>query len=237
MRPQFKENSCDKHSQIPNQVRKIKPTKRSVSGQYAFRGQTAIPYESTLERDFLIRSEFQLSVLEVISQPIEVPFVGNNGRSYTYTPDFLVYFRLGSRCHVDYPAPLLVEVKPEEQWRLNWRNWFPKWKAARRYAKAQGWSFRIYDETRIRGSALENIKFLERYGRMNFEDEDCAQILQTVREMGSCTLDYILARYFMGVYQKRGIALIWHLVSTRKLDCDITAPLSHATELWVPDYD
>ena len=36
--------------------RKIKPTRRSVSGVHAFRRQRGIPYESTLERDFLIRA-------------------------------------------------------------------------------------------------------------------------------------------------------------------------------------
>lgn len=46
----------------PTQTRKIRPTRRSVSGVYSFRGQTAIPFESTLERDFLIRKEFALCV-------------------------------------------------------------------------------------------------------------------------------------------------------------------------------
>jgi hypothetical protein len=45
-------NSCD--TALPRQTRKIKPTRRSVSGVYPFRGETAIPIESTLERDFLI---------------------------------------------------------------------------------------------------------------------------------------------------------------------------------------
>lgn len=34
------------------QVRKIKPTYRSISGHFAFMGES-IAYESTLERDFL----------------------------------------------------------------------------------------------------------------------------------------------------------------------------------------
>lgn len=77
-------------------MRKICPTRRSVSGMYAFRGQSSIAFESTLERDFLIRTEFCLGVLDVIPQPVEIPFVATNGRNYTYTPDFLVYYRLGN---------------------------------------------------------------------------------------------------------------------------------------------
>ena len=57
-------NSCDKI--IPSQMRKIKPTRRSLSGTYAFRGETGIQFESSLERDFLIRTEFSMCVLTVV---------------------------------------------------------------------------------------------------------------------------------------------------------------------------
>lgn len=237
MQPGIERNSCDEVQATPSQVRRIGPTRRSVSGRYAFRGQVAIPFESTLERDFLMRCEFQLSVLDVIAQPVEVPFIGQDGGAYTYTPDFLVYYRLGSRSHIDYPKPMLVEVKPEEEWRQNWRKWLPKWKAARRYAISQGWSFRIFDESRIRDDVLKNIRFLERYGRMNFDRADSDQVVKTVSEMGSCTVDYLLTRHFAGIYRQSGIAHIWHLVATRRLDCDASAPLSEVTELWVPAYD
>lgn len=163
-------NSCD-NALTP--TRKIGPTKRSVSGRYAFRGDSSISFESTLERDFLIKAEFSLSVLDVISQPVSIPFEGVNGQTYAYTPDFLVYYRLGDRAYGDYPKPLLVEVKPEAEWRANWRKWLPKWKAARRYARTQGWEFRIHDESRIRHVSLANIRFLERYKRMTFAAEEC----------------------------------------------------------------
>lgn len=233
----FDRNSCDKVQDVPTQIRKIKPTRRSVSGQYAFRGQTAIAFESTLERDFLMRCEFQSSVLDVIAQPIQVPFVTLDGRQFTYTPDFLVYYRLGSRSHIDYPKPLLVEVKPETEWRKNWRKWFPKWKAARRYAASQGWRFRIFDEGRIRDETLVTIRFLERYARMHFDQADMDQTIECVASMGSCSVDYLLSRYFPGIYRKNGLAIIWHLVAIRKLDCDVSGPLSDATELWVATYE
>ena len=100
------ENSCDK-VQSPRQTRLIGVTRRSVSGIYAFRGETAIQFESTLERDFIIRKEFCLTVLEVIPQPVQIPFVASNGQTYIYTPDFLVYYRLGNMGYGEYPKPLL----------------------------------------------------------------------------------------------------------------------------------
>lgn len=54
-------NSRDEFAPM-QQVRKIGPTRRSVSGVYAFRGERSIEFESTLERDFLMRVEFSQPV-------------------------------------------------------------------------------------------------------------------------------------------------------------------------------
>ena len=225
-------NSCDDVQRTPTQTRKIKPTRRSVSGQYAFRGQSGVAFESTLERDFLMRCEFQTSVLDVIAQPVQIPFSTPDGREFFYTPDFLVYYRLGSRSHENFPRPRLVEVKPGSEWKAHWRSWSPKWKAARRYARAQGWDFCISDESRIRDQVFTSIRFLEKYGRMKFELEDQEQVVESVSLMGFCTVEYLLSRFFPGVYRTKGLALIWHLVAARRLDCDVSRPLSENTELW-----
>lgn len=216
------------------QTRKIRPTRRSVSGVYVFRGETPLPYESTLERDFLIRKEFCLAVLDVIPQPCRIPFVAHNGRQFNYAPDFLVYYRLGNQSYHEYPKPVLVEVKPESEWRKHWRQWLPKWKAAYRYAKDQGWEFHIHDESRIRDQALRNIRFLEPYKRMAFPVEESRQVTETLRQMGSAPVHYLLARHFMGIYRAEGLAHLWHLLATRQVDCDITQPLNEFTDLWSP---
>ena len=94
--------------------RKIRPTGRSVSGVHAFRSQTGIPYESTPERDFLIRIESFRSVAEIIPQPIQISFRTASGREATYTPDFLVAHRLGNRAYPESPKPRLVESQAEQ---------------------------------------------------------------------------------------------------------------------------
>lgn len=225
-------SSNSRYQSIPKQVRKIKPTRRSVSGVYAFRGESSIPYESTLERDFIIRHEFNLDVIDVIPQPVEIPFQTSKGRTYTYTPDFLVYRALRSNIW-DNPKPMLVEVKYYEEWTKNWREWSFKWKAARRYAKEQGWEFRIYDESRIRDQVLKNIMFLSRYQRLEFPEIDSLNIIESVKERGAVEFHSLLARHFMGMYRATGISHIWHLVSMHKLKCDLSVPLSDFSELWV----
>jgi hypothetical protein len=228
-------NKCDKVT--PQQMRKIKPTRRSVSGSYAFRGDSAIQFESTLERDFIIRNEFSLNVLDIIPQPVQISFKGFNGRFYHYTPDFLVYYRLGNMPYGSYPKPLLVEVKPRKKLQEHWIEWKPKFMTALKYAKEQGWNFRIYDESRIRDQALKNIVFLQRYQRMIFPIEENNWIVSNVKDMGIAPFHYLLSRHFMGAYRAEGIAQIYHLIATRQLECDISKPLNDLTELWVPDYE
>ena len=229
-------NKCDRIT--AKQTRKIKPTRKSVSGIYIFREENPIEFESTLERDFIMRHEFSLKVLDIIPQPCTIPFTAPNGAGYHYTPDFLVYYRAHSYgSYNDYPRPILVEVKPENLWRKHWKKWLPKWKAAWRHAQNEGWLFHICDEARIRDQALENIRFLRRYQRMQFPEEESEWILKTVRKLGIVEFHHLLARHFMGSDKAQGISHIWHLLSTRRLDCDINIPLSNNTELWIAEYE
>nr|WP_249483070.1 TnsA endonuclease N-terminal domain-containing protein [Pseudomonas sp. HS6] len=226
-------NRCD---QI-KPVRKIKPTRRSISGVMAFKGLGGVAFESSLERDFLKRMRFSHQVESVISQPVEVPFSDSLGRPQIYTPDYLVFYHQQNLPYFGVLRPLLVEVKPRGQWVENWRAWSGKWKEARRLARSQGWQFRIYDESRIRGLPLENIVFLERFERMIFEQSDIDTVLNTLREMEVAPVHYLLARHFNGIFRDRGVSLLWHLIATRQVDCDITEPLNHDLELWVPDHE
>nr|WP_241001472.1 TnsA endonuclease N-terminal domain-containing protein [Pseudomonas viridiflava] len=223
-------NNCDQ----VKQVRSIKPTRRSVSGCLPFRGAGGIPFESLLERDFLRRMRFSHRVESVIAQPVAVGFIDSRGCGQTYTPDFLVHYRqpLGID-YQDYIKPMLVEVKPSFEWRKNWRAWFSKWKAARRYARQEGWTFSIYDESRIRGLPLDNIHFLERFERLIFDQEEVEMVLATLRGMDIAPAHYLLARHFKGIYQDRGVALLWHLIAIGRVECDITEPLNQYLELWI----
>ena len=221
-------NSCDKIS--VQQVRKIGPTRRSVSGSYPFRGGQAIQYESTLERDFLIRHEFFLNVLEIIPQPVQIPFTADNGRAYTYTPDFLLSLRGAPGSPVQR---VLVEVKPHALWKENWRSWSAKWKTARRFARQQGWSFRIFDESRIRDQALESIRFLERYKRFSEPPGQSGILMHALQSHGPSTLSELFSLCGVPVEEQRAWTVaLWHLLAMRKIDCDITKPLNSSSIFW-----
>ena len=222
-------NNYDKIDLSPK--RKIGPTRRSVSGIYVFRGETSIPHESLLERDFIIRNEFFIDVERILPQPIRIPFVGANGRAYSYTPDFLVIFRPGKK---GCPKPLLVEVKPGEHWRKHWRKWRQKWKAAIRWAKEHNWQFRIHDESRIRDSVLRNVQFLDYYKAMRPGAGDSQRVIEFFRSAGPMAVSTFLDRHQGNTGRAQDVQLLWHLVAVRKLDCDISGPMNYHTKLWAP---
>ncbi|MCT4983462.1 MULTISPECIES: heteromeric transposase endonuclease subunit TnsA [Ralstonia] len=230
-------NSRDEFAPM-QQVRKIGPTRRSVSGVYAFRGERSIEFESTLERDFLMRVEFSQMVVDVAPQPVELRYRADNGREYRYTPDFLVRYRAADCPFGVGPKPLLVEVKPREKLRKHWCEMRPKFKAALRYAREQGWDFRIYDESRIRDQVLANIFFLQRYLRLQFPTEDVRAVLENLSAMGQAPFHYLVGRHFSGIADRAvGVSLLWHLLSTGLMECDMTLPLNNNTVLWTPHHE
>ena len=217
---------------VVRSVRKIPTNRRSVTGFVSWRAQRSIPYESTLERDFVLRQAFNLGVASVVSQPCHVPFVTRSGTKSVATPDYLVYYKVRDDALGMEFKPMLVEVKERKEWQQHWREWLPKWVAIRRYAHEQGWLFRVMDETRIRTLAFDNIMFLRRYDDLDVCPHQSAVVVEDVRELGSASIDYILAKHFSGSFRAQGIAHLWHLLATRQLDCDICDPLNEDTIIW-----
>ncbi len=199
----------------------------------------SIPYESTLERDFLVRTSFSRRVLDIIPQPVRIEYQARSGRVFPYTPDYLVHYRIDK----DAPwgtgrPPRLVEVKPREEIRAKWPDMKPKFRAALHYARERGWEFTICDESRIRDQVLANIMFLQRYKRMEFPMEETVWILGNLRDMGQAPFDYLVSRHFFGWNDRAvGISHLWHLLATGQVECDMSQPLNNQTIFWVPTDD
>lgn len=129
-------------------VRRIPTKRRSVSGAvpYPWLGRN-IGFESTLERDFLlILKEEGPAGIVVIDQPLTLnlkPLGLGPGR---FTPDFLTWTwdarGLGQ--------VTLVEVKPEEILQRDLKKLKPKFLAGIRFARRQGWRFRVISDRHLR---------------------------------------------------------------------------------------
>jgi len=223
--------------------RKIGYTYGSVSGRYPFRGEKTVEYESQLEADLLKLLEFSEAVIDVEEQPFTLLYRDASGAERRYTPDFLVRFRTygtglghsrdGDRV-IPRPRPMVIEVKPREILRKNWKALRPKFRAAIRHAAENDMAFRIYDESRIRGPELDNIEKIRRYRRYDYPAIEEERILGMVETMGHCPIDVLLASLYTTPEEKAvGLGHVYHLLDAKKLACDITLPLTRASVVWV----
>ena len=202
-----------------------------MSGHHVFRGAKGIVYASTLERDFIIRTEFFLDVTDIVAHPIIVDFEAGRS-SQRFSPAFLVRRRRSPES-VETPKPELVDVTPQFVWRRHWPKWRRKWKAAIRAANARGWRFTIHDEARIRDQALLNIQRLSRYKRTTIETCVSERIQDDLGRIGVCSVATLLERHFASSSQTYGLQQVWALLSQRHIDCRISLPLDTATEVWL----
>ena len=220
--------------------RKVGTTRQSVSGIHLFRGEVPIPYESTLERDFLIRMEAVRSVLDVISQPVTIHY-RVQGREYPYTPDYLVHYRQHGSLpgYGRYLPSELVEVKPKALLARHLGEWKPRFRAATRYCLENGLVFRLMHEDRIRDPIWKNMCFLARYRRSGVDPVLADWLLEASRKLGCMPVRKLVdACCFTtwGPYGKgHGITAAWHLVATGRLECDLFEPLSNSSVVWVAD--
>jgi hypothetical protein len=219
---------------ISQKNRKIGYTYSSVSGNFSFRGEKTISFESTLERDLLTSLEFDESVSDVIEQPVTIEYVNANGNNTTYTPDFLVHYRtISTEYSVKEQHSRLIEVKPNFILKKKWKTLKPKFKIGVAYAKQQGYTFHIYDESRLHSVCFGNIKFLSKYKRYHYSTDENMRILDYMNLVGHTPIDH-LALSISPEKEKQGITLahVWYLLSIKKLGCNMQEPLSNKTVIW-----
>ncbi len=210
-------------------VRRVPISSLSLTGQ--FNGQQ---FESSLERDLLLLTAFDLGVDWYESQPVSIEYYDSNGRSHTYTPDLLIMYRKHGR--FKSRKPLLCEVKYREDFFDQWKILKPKLKAARKYAREQGWEFRVLTEREIRTPYLQNVKFLFRYQYNDFTEGHYRRLSELLDEIDVTTPKELIESAYISK-NMRGEALwtLWCMVARHWVRCDLSLPLSMNTRIWKSD--
>jgi len=221
---------------ISMKKRKIGYTYGSVSGKFSFRGEKIVEFESLLEKDLLTILEFNDTVSDVIEQPFTIEYINEKGKPASYTPDFLVYFKLyglGTTNKV-YPKPLLIEVKPRKILKKRFNEFRPKFKAAISYTMQNDMIFKIYDESRIHGVYYDNVKKLKKYIRQEYNKLEEEKLLERLQLLGHTSIECLIEHLAVTDEQK-GITLgqIYHLIATKKIGCDFTYPITLNTTIWL----
>lgn len=183
-------------------------------------------FESSLERDWLRLLDFDPNVIALREQPFTI-YYEVEGRRIRYTPDVLAEFlRAGTVKTVVY------EVKPLETLRADWQLLRPRFKAAVKHCRGQGWQFRIVTERHIRTPLLANATFLRRYRAMVPLLVKQAQLKYTATVLGPTTPQALLAAAYWPVdEQSQAIPALWQLVASGEIEADLSKPLTMATSI------
>ncbi|OZB04292.1 MAG: hypothetical protein B7X54_08210 [Idiomarina sp. 34-48-12] len=171
--------------------------------------------------------EFDERVEKLVSQPIQLSYIDLNGRQQRYTPDYLVYFKSPNL------KPLLVEVKERSEIKKDFEKLRLKFAAGISAAKEKGWVFKIYDDTRIRGLLLDNIRKLRNFASHSVSDDIRSKILCEMRNIRlPITTKDFLEHYTANRREYlENIGRIWWLALQHDIDLDLTKPLSERTRI------
>ena len=208
-------------------VRIVPKNFRSLTGLVSnTRTQSMTAFESSLERDFLLLLDFDPDVEFYEEQPLTITYADDRGRRRTYTPDVFVRYRLDP-CQAQPTPPLLCEVKYRDDLRQHWTDYRPKFRAAGRYARQQGWRFRLVTERFIRTPYLENVKFLRSYQAMAINASSRTWLLNTLGALGETTPARLLTAMAHDRWQQAELLpTLWQLIATRQIDTDLRQPLT-----------
>lgn len=210
-------------------VRKIGINCRSMTGRQGFSGQQ---FESALERDLLDLLAFDLNVERCETQPLTIHYEGSDGEIHPYTPDILVHYRRDVLTARDMPH-LLVEVKYREEYRGRFHELKHRFRAARRYAKDQGWRFCVFTEREIRTPYLQNARFLRPYRDAADDIERESLLLKRMATLAKSTPVDVLQIFEKDQLERaRCLFVLWKLIADFRIGADLTEAMSMISPIW-----
>ena len=216
-------------------VRQIPKNYRSLTGMVAnIRTQSLSAFESSLERDFLLLLDFDPDVETFEVQPVRIEYRDGHGRHHRYTPDVLVRYRAGESAG-QARMPLLGEIKYRDDLRQHWIEYKSKFKAAKRFARAHGWMFRLITERDIRTPYLTNARFLRAYRTLPTDQALCLQLSSCLNDHAEMTPKKLLTALFTDCWQQaQALPMLWQLVAVRRIEAELSQPLTMNSRLWAP---
>ncbi len=171
--------------------------------------------------------EFNPQVVKFVEQPVTISYV-DQGKTRRYTPDFLARYVAGK-------PPQLIEVKYAADLVAKQEEFVARFQAARQYAQAQGWEFSIWTEAEIKTPYLKNAKFLLRFrsSTLVVRSEYRQLLLEVLAQLGRATpAEVLLVAFENPERQAELLPVLWHLVSTHQLGCNLLEPLTMSSPLW-----
>lgn len=173
---------------IPS-VRKIHNhnSHKVIGFSFSYKMNGLIPWESTLERDWLLHLEANPSIRMIYSQPDTFDYY-HEGKWHRYTPDFEVHWKDQSRLVTIY------EVKSDEV--AADATFKSKANAIGLRLATLGYEYIVVDSKLIRsGNQLANLNFLKHYVDVFVTQRDRQHIANFLSQVTACRLAWLAIRF------------------------------------------
>jgi hypothetical protein len=207
-------------------ARKIGPNNRSITGKHITgKSPTSQHFESALERDHFSLLEYDPDIVKFTAQPVTI-FYSDQTYSRRYTPDVAVYYRPELE-----RKPLLIEVKYQAELIKKKDALEPKFNAARKYARQNGYEFRVITENEIRTDRLYNVKFLNRYKGQK-TDAGLLQVINSRYAQQGVLTPLQLTNDLSFELNDQLLYTLWQLVADRVLTFDMDEKITMNTKIW-----
>ena len=217
------------------EARKIGYGRRSLTGMLTSARKTPGlgRFESSLERDLFTLLEFDRRVIAWHPQPVTLPVPAGPGRRASrYTPDVNIEYAAEPDSKILHRVEL-CEVKYREELRRDWTKLKPRLRVGMRYARQNGWAFRIYTEVEIRTPRLDNARFFLGYVGRRTAEADMTRLELALKGIGMGSPNQLFETAGL-IENERGrlLGVLWHMIAIGRIEMDFDQALTMQSPLW-----
>lgn len=147
---------------MPKGIKNLRPSKtsrykqgyvnpKSLTKLFESQSDQPVIYRSSYERRFIQWLEKSSMVLHWGSECIAITYVGEDGETHRYYPDYVVEWSNGEKSLIEIkPYNQTVKPDPRNEWaKREFSKNVRKWLAAKQWCEQHGFSFKILTEHTI----------------------------------------------------------------------------------------
>jgi len=206
--------------------RKVRSNGKTVIGQISSAKRKEVQFESSIEEGFIYILDFDSDVKHYHDQPVQIAYKDAAGTDRIYTPDFLVEYRSRS--------PVLFEVKSREYIRQNPVEIRKLITLGTKFAKQNGWDYRVITESEIKTDYGDNVRDLFRYQTYTVDLTISDLIIRKLEALRQSTPHKLIMEISDDSEQwPVYIAAIWALMFNKRIGCDLFKRLHMDAPIWV----
>jgi hypothetical protein len=199
----------------PGNVRRVRSTGQNIRGVITNKAGRLVQFESWAERALMLRLDRDPDVTDYGSQPEQFKFTDAQGRSHTYTPDFIVW-----RCDGQVEIHEVTLSKRRTRPNICQRE-----AAAAEICRTRDWRYVVHTEQTLpQGSELANLLALFCYRATAYADQTVTgAVVNRLSQAEPIALPVLVSQiaHELGLPQPSVVAALSHMLWHGQVSIDL----------------